>query len=60
MFIYRTFSGVNSFTNPAETNAGLTLARLRRRWTNINPALVQRLVFAGKADDDIWMNRMID
>ena len=29
------------------TNAGLKLAHRLRRWPNINPALVQRLVFAG-------------
>ena len=29
------------------TNAGLILGQLLRRWAKINPALIQRLVFAG-------------
>ena len=29
-------------------NAGLMLAQRRRRWANISPALVQRVVFAGR------------
>ena len=29
------------------TNVGLMLGQRRRRWANINPTLVQRLVFAG-------------
>ena len=29
------------------TNAGLMLAQRRRRWSNISPALGQRVVFAG-------------
>ena len=39
------------FHTPANTtlltNAGLMLGQRRRRWANINPALVQRLVFTG-------------
>ena len=29
------------------TDAGLMLTQCRRRWVNINPALCQRLLFAG-------------
>ena len=31
--------------------AGLVLAQRRRRWANINPALVQRIVFDGNEPD---------
>ena len=33
------------------TNAGLKLVHRLRRWTNIKPALVQRIVFAGIVSD---------
>ena len=34
------------------TNAGLTLDQRRRRWSNVKPALFQRLVSAGKSRRD--------
>ena len=39
-------------SNPADTrrlfNAGFTLVQRRRRWTNVKPTLIKRLVSAGK------------
>ena len=40
------------YANPANTrrwpNVGLMLGQRRRRWANVCPTFVQRLVFAGK------------
>ena len=52
-FICMALGNVNANNlNPANTtrwsNAGLMLARRRRRWDNISPVLGQRVVFAGK------------
>ena len=51
--LYRAYTSKTTF--PANTkrspNAGLMLAHYLRRWTNISPALGQRLVFTGLPTD---------
>ena len=49
--------------NPANTilspNAGVMLAHRLRRWVNINPALGERIVFAGKCNKlKCWISRV--
>ena len=47
---------IDSSNTRSSSNAGLVLGQRRRRWPNIEPALDERLVFAGERPVYVYIN----
>ena len=47
-FRYETYIGISLYITLRCCEVGLALVQRRRRWTNVKPTLIQRLVSAGK------------